>query len=187
MPFKEITAVYSDNHTTPQNTEYRLTDWWSNWYTQLPLGFKELRERQSSSTCLCKLWLVPHGTVASCFGTWLLTCRARHAPPGTRQECQPALPGRGRMDFTGTNKIWISKSSFVESKVDHVRGMKRQFAPEPWRHCKITLGLLRFSEALWTEVGRRLVTSSIKTQNPLVTIPRHIELPDWLPWSKSKV
>jgi hypothetical protein len=48
-----------------------------------------LRKRQSSSTCLCKLWLVPDGIVAPCSDTWLLwrVERVAYVPPETHYDC----------------------------------------------------------------------------------------------------
>jgi hypothetical protein len=34
MLFKEVIAVYSENHTNPTNTKYRITDWYDNWNIQ---------------------------------------------------------------------------------------------------------------------------------------------------------
>jgi hypothetical protein len=40
--FKEIFAVYSENHTKPINTKYSITDCQSRWFIKLPLGLKGL-------------------------------------------------------------------------------------------------------------------------------------------------
>jgi hypothetical protein len=42
MVFKEIIAVYSENHAKPINTKCRITDCQSRWFIQLPLGLKGL-------------------------------------------------------------------------------------------------------------------------------------------------
>jgi hypothetical protein len=42
MLFKEIIAVYSEKHAKPINTKCRHSD--SRRYTQLPLGFKGLKQ-----------------------------------------------------------------------------------------------------------------------------------------------
>jgi hypothetical protein len=42
MVFKEIVAVYSENHTKPINTKYSITDCQIRWFIQLPLGLKGL-------------------------------------------------------------------------------------------------------------------------------------------------
>jgi hypothetical protein len=36
--FKEIIAVYTENHTRPINTKRRPTDFSSRWYKKLPMG-----------------------------------------------------------------------------------------------------------------------------------------------------
>jgi hypothetical protein len=41
--FKEIIAVYSENHAKPINTKCSITDCQSRWFIQLPLGLKGLR------------------------------------------------------------------------------------------------------------------------------------------------
>jgi hypothetical protein len=40
--FKEIVAVYSENHTKPINTKWRVIDCRSRWEIYLPLGIKGL-------------------------------------------------------------------------------------------------------------------------------------------------
>jgi hypothetical protein len=40
MLFKEIIAVYSENHTKPINTKSSITDCQSRWFIYLPLGLK---------------------------------------------------------------------------------------------------------------------------------------------------
>jgi hypothetical protein len=40
MQFKEIIAVYSENHTKHINTKFSVIECYSEWYIQLPLGFK---------------------------------------------------------------------------------------------------------------------------------------------------
>jgi hypothetical protein len=42
MVFKEIIAVYSENHTKPINTKYSITDCQIRWFIQLPLGLRGL-------------------------------------------------------------------------------------------------------------------------------------------------
>jgi len=42
MLFKEIIAVYCENHTKPTNTKCGVTGLESGWYIQLPFGFKGL-------------------------------------------------------------------------------------------------------------------------------------------------
>jgi hypothetical protein len=42
MLFKEITAVYSQNHTKPINTKYRASECYSTLYIWLPFGSKRL-------------------------------------------------------------------------------------------------------------------------------------------------
>jgi hypothetical protein len=44
--FEEIIAVCTENNTKPINTKCRVTDCWSSWYVQLPLGFKGLKLTQ---------------------------------------------------------------------------------------------------------------------------------------------
>jgi hypothetical protein len=41
--FKEIIAVYSENHTKPINIKCSITDCQSRWFILLPLGLKGLR------------------------------------------------------------------------------------------------------------------------------------------------
>jgi hypothetical protein len=41
--FKEIIAVYSENHATPVNTKCSITDRQSWWFIYLPLGLKGLK------------------------------------------------------------------------------------------------------------------------------------------------
>jgi hypothetical protein len=43
--FKEIIAVYSDNHTKPMNTKYTVTDF-KIAGIYIPLGFKGLKKKQ---------------------------------------------------------------------------------------------------------------------------------------------
>jgi hypothetical protein len=40
--FKEIIAVYSENHAKPTNTKCSITDCQSRWSIYLPLGLEEL-------------------------------------------------------------------------------------------------------------------------------------------------
>jgi hypothetical protein len=40
--FKEIIAVYSENHAKPINTKCSITDCQSRWFIHLQLGFKGL-------------------------------------------------------------------------------------------------------------------------------------------------
>jgi hypothetical protein len=40
--FKEIIAVYTENHTKPINIKWTVTDFLSRWYIYLPLGFRGL-------------------------------------------------------------------------------------------------------------------------------------------------
>jgi hypothetical protein len=42
--FKEIIAVYSENHTKPINKKFSITDCQSRQFIYLPLGLKRLRE-----------------------------------------------------------------------------------------------------------------------------------------------
>jgi hypothetical protein len=61
MLFKEIIAVYSENHTKPTNTKCSSTDCQNRWFIQLPLGLKGLNLRFAGSTsvienkCKCVL------------------------------------------------------------------------------------------------------------------------------------
>jgi hypothetical protein len=52
MLFKEVVAVYSDNHTKPINTKRSITDCQSRWLIQLPLGLKGLKMVNVYS-CFC--------------------------------------------------------------------------------------------------------------------------------------
>jgi hypothetical protein len=40
MLFKEVIAVYNENHVEFMNTKYNVTNWETGWYIYLPLGFK---------------------------------------------------------------------------------------------------------------------------------------------------
>jgi hypothetical protein len=40
--FKEIIAVYIENHAKPINTKFSITDCQSRWFIWLPLGLKGL-------------------------------------------------------------------------------------------------------------------------------------------------
>jgi hypothetical protein len=40
MLFKEVIAVYSENHTKPINTKRSITDCQSRWFIELPLGVR---------------------------------------------------------------------------------------------------------------------------------------------------
>jgi hypothetical protein len=42
MLFKEVIAVYNENHMEFINTKYSVTNWETRWYIYLPLGVKEL-------------------------------------------------------------------------------------------------------------------------------------------------
>jgi hypothetical protein len=44
MLFKQIIAVYSENHAKPINTEWSSTDCQSRWFIYLPLGLKGLQK-----------------------------------------------------------------------------------------------------------------------------------------------
>jgi hypothetical protein len=44
MLFKEIVAIYSENHAKPINTKCSITDCQSTWFIQLPLGLKGLND-----------------------------------------------------------------------------------------------------------------------------------------------
>jgi hypothetical protein len=43
MLFKEVIAVYSENHTKPINTKRNITDSQSRWFIELPFGVKGLK------------------------------------------------------------------------------------------------------------------------------------------------
>jgi hypothetical protein len=60
MLFKEIIAVYSENHNKSTKTEYKVVDYWRRWNVYLPLGFKRLKRalmrilqpnREAGSNC----------------------------------------------------------------------------------------------------------------------------------------
>jgi hypothetical protein len=40
MLFKEVIAVYTENHMKSTHTKYTVTDNYRRWYINLPLGFK---------------------------------------------------------------------------------------------------------------------------------------------------
>jgi hypothetical protein len=42
MLFKEIIAVYSENHAKSINTKFSITECQSRWFIYLPLGLEEL-------------------------------------------------------------------------------------------------------------------------------------------------
>jgi len=44
MLFKEVIAVYSENHAKPINTKCSITDCQRRWFIYLPLSLKELNE-----------------------------------------------------------------------------------------------------------------------------------------------
>jgi hypothetical protein len=45
MLFKEIIAVYSENHAKPINTKCSITDCQSRWFIYLPIGLKGLIQK----------------------------------------------------------------------------------------------------------------------------------------------
>jgi hypothetical protein len=45
MLFKEIIAVYCENHVKPINTKWKVISCWSRWDIELPLGFKGLNRK----------------------------------------------------------------------------------------------------------------------------------------------
>jgi hypothetical protein len=47
MLFKEIIAVYSENHAKPINTKCSFTDCQSRWFIELTLGLKGLSNSDS--------------------------------------------------------------------------------------------------------------------------------------------
>jgi hypothetical protein len=54
MLFKEIIAVYSENHTKPLNTKCSITDCQSRWFMLLSLGLKGLIELHTNSKFMHK-------------------------------------------------------------------------------------------------------------------------------------
>jgi hypothetical protein len=46
MLFKVIITVYTENNMTPVRTKQKVTDCWSRWEKELPLGFKRLNTEQ---------------------------------------------------------------------------------------------------------------------------------------------
>jgi hypothetical protein len=56
MLFKEIIAVYSENHTKPINTKCSITDCQSRWFIWVPLGLKGLILYFVGRYCLYSRW-----------------------------------------------------------------------------------------------------------------------------------
>jgi hypothetical protein len=48
MLFKEIIAVYSENHAKPINTKCSITEYQRKWFIYLPFGFKGLKVANKS-------------------------------------------------------------------------------------------------------------------------------------------
>jgi hypothetical protein len=46
MLFKEIIAVYSENHEKPIDAKFSITECQSRWFIYLPLGLKGLKKPQ---------------------------------------------------------------------------------------------------------------------------------------------
>jgi hypothetical protein len=68
MLFKEIIAVYSENHTKPINTKCSITDCKSRWLIWLPLGLKGLR-----------IGMVPTRPIRTCVMSCHLHCQSHCA------------------------------------------------------------------------------------------------------------